>query len=224
VLAELLAARGSVRRLARLFRGLADDVVDAGGDWRDLFATLRPRLPELWQGLDTRERARFLRHLRAWWEIHRHRVPAGPMAAVRSLERLGVLEVHAGRLESVRLLDDAVEVQWRPRDGQRARARLVDRVVNCTGPDSRVVRHPDPLVQTLLAAGWIRADAHGLGIDVTSDGRVIARDGRPVDRLHYIGPWLRARDWESTAVPELRVHASRLAQRLAGELALAAQP
>ena len=223
MLAELLAARGSVRRLARLFRGLADDVVDAGGDWRDLFATLRPRLPELWQGLDTHERARFLRHLRAWWEVHRHRVPAGPMAAVRSLERLGVLEVHAGRLESVRLLDDAVEVQWRPRGGQRARACLVDRVVNCTGPDSRVARHPDPLVQTLLAAGWIRADAHGLGIDVTPDDRVIARDGRPVDRLHYIGPWLRARDWESTAVPELRVHASRLAQRLAAEL-LATHP
>jgi uncharacterized NAD(P)/FAD-binding protein YdhS len=221
MLAELLAARGSVRRLSRLLRGLADDIVDSGGDWRELFTTLRPRLPELWQGLDERERARFLRHLRAWWEVHRHRVPAGPMAAVRSLERLGVLQVHAGRLESLRALDDAVEVQWRPRGAQRARACLVDRVVNCTGPDSRVARHPDPLVQALLAAGWIRADAHGLGIDVAADGRVLGREGRPVDGLHYIGPWLRARDWEATAVPELRVHASRLAQRLAEEPTIA---
>jgi len=221
LLDELLAARDSVRRLTRLFRGLADGVIDAGGDWRELFATLRPRLPEVWQGLDERERARFLRHLRSWWEVHRHRVPAGPMAAVRSLERLGVLEVHAGRLESVRTLDDAVEVQWRPRGEQRARACLVDRVVNCTGPDARVTRHTDPLVQTLINAGWIRPDAHGLGIDVAIDGRVLARDGRPVDRLHYIGPWLRARDWEATAVPELRVHASRLARQLARESAVA---
>jgi uncharacterized NAD(P)/FAD-binding protein YdhS len=36
----------------------------------------------------------------------------------------------------------------------------------------------------------------------------------PVDRLYYIGPWLRARDWEATAVPELREHAARLARRL----------
>jgi len=224
MLAQLLAARGSTRRLARLLRGVADDLVDAGGDWRELFVMLRPRLPEMWQGLDARERARFLRHLRAWWDVHRHRVPAGPMAAVRSLERLGVLEVHAGRLESVRTLEDAVEVQWRPRGAQRARACLVDRVVNCTGPDSHVTRHPDPLVQTLLSAGWIRPDAHGLGIDVASDGRVIARDGRPVDRLHYIGPWLRARDWEATAVPELRVHASRLAQQLTRDLGLVTHP
>ena len=97
-------------------------------------------------------------------------------------------------------------------------------MVNCPGPDAQVARHADPLVQNLLAAGWIRADAHGLGIDVAPDGRVIGGDGRPVNRLHYLGPWLRARDWEATAVPELRVHASRLAQLLANEPALVASP
>jgi uncharacterized NAD(P)/FAD-binding protein YdhS len=70
-------------------------------------------------------------------------------------------------------------------------------------------------VQASLAAGWLRPDALGLGIDTDPDGRVISRDGVPVDSLYYIGPWLRARDWEATAVPELRVHAARLAARLA---------
>jgi len=94
-------------------------------------------------------------------------------------------------------------------------------VVNCTGPDSRIERQSDPLVRSLLANGLVRADPHGLGIDVADDGRVIARDGRPVDRLWYLGPWLRARDWECTAVPELREHAARLAQLLAAEPASA---
>jgi uncharacterized NAD(P)/FAD-binding protein YdhS len=67
----------------------------------------------------------------------------------------------------------------------------------------------------MLANGLIRPDAHDLGIDVADDGRVISREGAPVDRLHYIGPWLRARDWEATAVPELREHALALARRLA---------
>jgi uncharacterized NAD(P)/FAD-binding protein YdhS len=40
------------------------------------------------------------------------------------------------------------------------------------------------------------------------------RDGVPVDRLCYLGPWLRARDWEATAVPELREHATGLARLL----------
>jgi len=211
----LFGARSSARLLTRETRRLACRIIDAGGDWRELFAALRPHLPDLWHGLDDTQRARFLRHLRTYWDVHRHRVPAGPLAAVRALERLGVLAVHAGRLESLRLLDDVVEVQWRPRGAPRSRAWLVDRVVNCSGPDSRVVRNPDPLVQTLLAGGWIRPDARQLGIDVAHDGHVIGRDGMPVTGLYYIGPWLRARDWEATAVPELRLVAARLARQLA---------
>jgi uncharacterized NAD(P)/FAD-binding protein YdhS len=136
------------------------------------------------------------------------------LAAVRALERLGVLEVHAGRLDALRIVDDAVEVQWRPRGAPRNRAWLVDRVVNCTGPDHCVAHHPEPLIKSLLANGLIRADGLSLGIDVSKDGRVISRNGCPTDGLYYLGPWLRARDWEATAVPELREHAARLAQHL----------
>jgi hypothetical protein len=44
-----------------------------------------------------------------------------------------------------------------------------------------------------------RPDAHGLGIDVDAQGRVITRDGRPVDSLHCPRPG-GARDREATAV------------------------
>lgn len=204
----------SALRVTHLLRESARQVEAAGGDWREVFALARPRLPAIWSALSEAERARFLRHARAYWDVNRHRAPAGPLAAVRTLERQGVFEVHAGRLEALRPLDEMIEVTWRPRGAPRTRAWLVDRVVNCTGPDSRVTRNPDPLVQSLLAGGWIRPDAHALGIDVAPDGRVISRDGTPVDRLYYLGPWLRARDWEATAVPELREHAGRLAGML----------
>jgi len=216
----LLQSRGSVRRLFRGFSLLMAQVIDAGGDWREVLALARPRLPALWRELDATQRARFLRHARAQWEVHRHRVPAGPLNAVRTLQRLGVLEIHAGRLEATRLEDDAIEVLWRPRGATRSRAWLVDRVVNCTGPDARVDRIPDPLIQSLLANGLAQRDAQGLGIEVAEDGRVMSA-GAPLDGLWYIGPWLRARDWEATAVPELREHAARLAQRL-GDRARAA--
>lgn len=209
----------SLRELTRRLRAVSKAVLAAGGDWREVLGLIRPHLPGLWRGLDTDERARFLRHLRSYWEVHRHRVPAGPLAAVRSLERLGVLGVHAGRIHALRMLDDQVEVTWRPRGSPRTRAWLVDRVVNCTGPDLRVTRHPDPLVQSLLAAGLVRADPLDLGIDVAPDYRVISRAGTPVDSVHYLGPWLRSRDWEATAVPELRGHAARLAGEIAARMA-----
>jgi uncharacterized NAD(P)/FAD-binding protein YdhS len=213
----LEAARGSTRMLTRAIRALMHSVDGAGGDWREVLALARPHLPDQWRSLGQSERARFLRHARAWWDIHRHRVPAAPLSAVHSLARAGVLQVHAGRIESVNPAEDIVEVIWRPRGAARTRAWLVDRVINCTGPECRIARDPDPLVQSLLANGLIRADALAVGLDVDDDGRPLSRDGAPVDRLYYVGPWLRARDWEATAVPELREHAARLARRLCAE-------
>ncbi|HLA69880.1 MAG TPA: FAD/NAD(P)-binding protein [Steroidobacteraceae bacterium] len=220
VRAALDPARGSTRALVRAFRTQTRAVAAAGGDWREVLALARAQIPGVWNALDARQRARFLRHVRSLWDVHRHRVPAGPLAAVQTLARLGVLEVHAGRLEEANLRDDAVEILWRPRGAPRSRAWLVDRVINCTGPDSCAERSADPLVQSLLANGLIRCDPRSLGIDIASDGRVIGRDGNPVDSLYYLGPWLRARDWEATALPELRAHAAALAARiLSGEAA-----
>jgi uncharacterized NAD(P)/FAD-binding protein YdhS len=211
----LAAGNGSIRALVGALRAQAEAIVKAGGDWRETLTLARKQLPAAWQALDSTQRGRFLRHMRSLWDVHRHRVPAGPLSAVYSLARLGVLEVHAGRLDSATVIDDAVEIAWRPRGAERTRAWLVDRVVNCTGPDSCAERSGDPLVQSLLANGLIRCDSRSLGIDVAPDSRVIARDGAVVDSLYYIGPWLRARDWEATAVPELRDHAAALARRLA---------
>ncbi len=211
-------ARGSLRKLINAFRSQARAIEAAGGDWREALTASRADLPSLWRSLDHAQRARFLRHARSLWDVHRHRVPAGPLAAVQSLSRRGVLEVHAGRIVEANAVDGAVEILWLPRGASRTRAWLVDRVVNCTGP-GRVSQHADPLVQSLLANGLIRVDSLDVGIDVADDGRVISREGAPVDHLYYLGPWLRARDWEATAVPELREQALALASRLARDLA-----
>ena len=215
VAGTLGAARGSTRRLVRAFRTLTEAVDSAGGDWREVLGLARGQLADHWHSLDHTQRARFLRHARSAWDVNRHRVPAGPLSAVRSLARAGVFTVHAGRLVEANELDDAVEVIWRPRGATRTRAWLVDRVINCTGPECRTGRVVDPLVQSLLSSGTIRPDALSLGIDIADDGRPVSRNGTPVDRLYYLGPWLRARDWEATAVPELREHAAALARSLA---------
>jgi uncharacterized NAD(P)/FAD-binding protein YdhS len=214
VRSALSGARGSIRELVNTLRTEAAEVTRAGGDWREVLALVRAELPDTWRGLDQVQRDRFLRHVRSLWDVHRHRVPPGPLGAVQTLARLGTLEVHAGRLEAAAVVDDSVEILWRPRGTTRTRAWLVDRVVNCTGPDSCAERSGDPLVQALLANGLIRCDSRSLGIDIAPDGRVLGRDGLPVDSLFYLGPWLRARDWEATAVPELREHAAQLAKGL----------
>ena len=218
-IATIRAAGGSVRELVRVARALAGEVTDAGGDWREVINTMRKVAPELWSALDIAERRRFLQHVRPVWDVHRHRLPPAAAEELQRLRGEGRLTVLAGSLESTRVTRSGIEVVWRPRGSRQRERCVVGRIFNCTGPDYRPARSDDALVRSLLASGLIAADRLELGIRVTADNEVVGADGRIVRGLHYIGPWLRARDWEATAVPELREHARRLAERLAGPTA-----
>ena len=63
-------------------------------------------------------------------------------------------------------------------------------------------------------------DPLGLGIRTAAFGALLDAQGRPASGLYYVGPMLRPEHWESTAVPELREHAARLAQHLAGPVSM----
>ena len=128
----------------------------------------------------------------------------------------GRLAVRAGSIESANITRAGIEVVWRPRGTQQRERVIVGRIINCTGPDHRPARSDSKLVQSLLTSGLITPDPLELGIRVTDACEVIAADGHIAKGLYYVGPWLRARHWEATAVPELREHARRLAERLAG--------
>ena len=56
----------------------------------------------------------------------------------------------------------------------------------------------------------------GLGLDATREGALIGPEGRPSSVLSTLGPPLRGVLWETTAVPEIREQARRLAERLLG--------
>lgn len=56
--------------------------------------------------------------------------------------------------------------------------------------------------------------AQRLEIEIDPHGAVIGADGLASPVLHAIGPLTRGRDREMSAVPELRVQAEAMAQRL----------
>ena|SRR5579883_2171559 len=214
--ATLRGSSGSLRRLVSAVHSLSRQLNGVGGDWREIINAARKIAPELWAGLSMADRQRFLRHVRPIWDVHRHRLP--PLAA-QELQRLrdaGRLTVHAGAIDNVKVTRAGIEVTWRRRGSEQRESCVVGRIFNCTGPDYSPARSESPLVRSLLADGLIAPDPLDLGIRVAADGEVVGADGRIVKGLYYIGPWLRARDWEATAVPELREHAQRLAERLAG--------
>lgn len=57
-----------------------------------------------------------------------------------------------------------------------------------------------------------------LGLDVTADGALLARDGAVSSRLFGIGPICRTALWEITAVPDIRQQCEKLALHIAETL------
>ncbi len=212
----LLGAAPSVHRIVRAVRVLAAEAERAGGDWREVITFVRNMAPDLWQRLPAAERRRFLRHVRVYWDVHRHRLPEFTVGQVEQHRRSGWMQVHAGRIERIEPCGKVLSVEFRTRGSSEPRALEVDRVVNCTGPDYAPQRSADPLVRGLLRDGLAVPDPLGLGLRTGPNGALVDADGRSGPRLYYLGPMLRADHWETTAAHELRGHADRLAAHLAG--------
>jgi len=211
----LRAAALSARRLMRAVRELTDEVQGRGGDWREAITCVRNLAPAIWRRLPQRERERFLRHARPYWDVHRHRLPQETLARLRDLSRANKLHIHAGRILGFEIVGEKIHVRWRARGSDDIQTLLVDRVINCTGADYNPIRSRDHLLRSLLAQGLATPDSLGLGLRTANHGALLDSRNRIVPHLYYIGPMLRADHWECTAAQELRVHAERLAHHLA---------
>jgi uncharacterized NAD(P)/FAD-binding protein YdhS len=205
----------SARGLLRLTRALCEEAALCGKDWRGTISRLGAVAPALWHDLPECERRRLLRHARTYWEIHRHRLPLRTWRAIKELRDRGRLRVHAGRLIAMQIAGKQIRVRWRPRAARNDQTLVVDRLINCTGPGYDLRSTQDRLWHSLFARGMAAPDPLGLGILTDEFGALLGAGGRPVPDVYYVGPMLRASNWEATAVQELRGHAERLARHLA---------
>jgi uncharacterized NAD(P)/FAD-binding protein YdhS len=155
--------------------------------------------------------------VRAYWDVHRHRLPPEILSRIDGLRGRERLHVHAGRIAGMRAEGERIAVTWRVRGSKRTETVKFDRVINCTGPDYSIARSTAPLWRSLLQCGLCVPDPLGLGLRTGPKGAVIDADGWPGPHLFYVGPMLRADHWEATAVGELRVYAEQLAALLATE-------
>ena len=201
-----------------ILRGLREEVRERareGVDWREVVTSVRHDTPALWQRLDAGERRRFLRHLRPYWETHRHRSSPETALAVEELVEAGRLEIVAGCIE--RLTEDAgaVVVTLRRRGPAEPETIGVAQYTYSRGPPPHPRGVGPPLSGARPRHGLVRPDELGLGLGSDAEGRLLTADGQASRRLSLVGPLRKGQLWENTAVPELRVEARRMAERLA---------
>ncbi|MCW2404614.1 putative NAD(P)/FAD-binding protein YdhS [Sphingobium sp. B1D7B] len=182
--------------------------------WRHAVDELRPFTQDIWRSADDKVRRRFLRHLRPFWDIHRHRLAPEVMARIHEMQANGSLLTLAGKISDAQAHDAGIAVQWRPRGQQDVERLIVRRAINCTGPLGDLTRTCNPLLRQLHDDGLIRPDALAIGIDVDREGRTINAQDQPNKRLFVAGPMTRGAHWEIVAVPDIRRQTWSLARYL----------
>ncbi|MFM9978591.1 MAG: FAD/NAD(P)-binding protein [Sphingomonadaceae bacterium] len=196
--------------LVRAVREAADAI-----GWRNAVDRLRPFTQSLWCAASPQEQARFLRHMRPWWDVHRHRIAPSVAARLDAMRADGRLTALAAKPVAYQPEARSVAVDWRGRGSDTVSTLHVRRIVNCTGPQGDLARSSEPLLQGLVADGHARADICRLGLDVDRAGNLIGRNGIPNPALFALGPMTRGAFWEINAVPDIRVQVWAVARKLA---------
>jgi uncharacterized NAD(P)/FAD-binding protein YdhS len=224
-LATLLADGHTVSRIMRIVRRRVREAVALGLDWRCVMDGLRPHNESLWRILPEREKRRFLRHLRPWWDVHRHRMAPHIAGRLGEARKNGQLHVFAARVEAVDADEHGARVRLRRRGKPNGETLEVEALIDCTGLKTSEAAASDPLLSALMKAGAARIDSLHLGLDVHPEtDAVIGSAGAPSRRLFAVGPLTRAAHWEMIAVPDLRGQCARVAGHLLATVPPAAEP
>jgi uncharacterized NAD(P)/FAD-binding protein YdhS len=212
----------TIRKLLSSIRNYVGTAEEEGIDWRQVIDGLRPAISRLWGRLDSTQRWRFLKHVRPFWEIHRHRMAPEVLDTIKDLHRRKLLEIIAGG--AVRAVADAdgVNVTLSCRGNSANRTMRVSWVINCTGPGAHNRHSTHPVIRSLLESGVLCHDEFDLGLLTDSQGRPIDASGKVLSSLLVAGTLRKSTLWESTAVPELRHQAQMVARTAIAALAATA--
>jgi uncharacterized NAD(P)/FAD-binding protein YdhS len=208
----------TVLRILRLVRNEVRVAAANGQDWQSVIDALRPYTASIWRSWPLQERARFLRHLRPFWEAHRHRFAAQTGAQLEALHANGQLRFYAGRLQSLTDTTGGAEAIFRHRGTDKLTTLSVAKVINCTGPRSDYSKYQHPLFINLLARGLIDHDPLALGLNGNAEGDLFRYRGKPSGWLFALGAPLKGVLWECTAVGEIRTQARALSAKVLSSL------
>lgn len=158
-------------------------------DWGYIASVVRPQLPSLWESWTLSQRRRCLEHLRPYWDAIRHRMPDVVLRELGNEMVRGDSLLHRSRRASVVRRDGKLFLQT------NNESYPLSRTVNATGAPI----HMEPLQ-------WSRnlLDRCPLNLGFASRH----------ERLAVLGPASKTVSWESTAIPEIRLQAREIAEKV----------
>ncbi len=117
-------------QILRLVRNLKRET-QAG--WPSLAIAIRAQVRAIWRAWEPRERRRFFRHLRPYWEVIRHRMPQGIRAELDHDLKSGRVRVMAGRVKFAQRVNGRIQLELGLKNSSEVVAYTCDRIALAVG-------------------------------------------------------------------------------------------
>lgn len=191
-------------KLVREYGVSAEPVIDS----------IRPHTQSIWKRLSDEERKMFMARLRHLWGVARHRFPMHSHDKIQKLRIENRLLIKSGKL--LNLVEDSngkITVKYYDRKEKAIKTFEVSRVINCTGPETDLMKVEKSFLKNGLLKGSIKQDSLKLGIAADPlTYNMLDKNNNLHTNLYTIGSNLKGELWESTAVNELRTQAEQVAK------------
>lgn len=179
-------------------------------DWRNLIDRIRLEAPQLWKALNPESKKRFIRHLKPYWEIHRHRAPQQVLEVIEQAQRDGRFIVLKGRINNV--VPDQEQLRITVANARSATTLTTNYLLNSSGLQQNLSLTSDGLLKKLFDRGYMIADSNNLGVETDASGALECNYGEK--NIFTLGALRRAAVFECTAAKEIGGHAFQLSQDL----------
>lgn len=195
-----------------LIKLLRTRISEGKEDWRSYIDALRPHLPTIWKGFSNEEKRRFMRHVFSHWNKLRHRMSPESAELISELKKNKRLHLWAGKIEAVDASSsESLKVYYCKRGQSAVHMMKAALFINAAGPELRITKQDNHLLRRLIDKGLVKTDALGIGLGTSPRGDV---QGNVSDKFYTLGATLFGERFETTAVPEIRQQADKLAKRL----------
>ncbi len=177
---------------------------------------LRATTVKIWQQFTNEEKKTFLRELSYQWNVVRHRTPHHIYDYLLKLREEKKFLPYTGKMKNCFEDEDGkIHVIFANKKTGEDQHLIVDRIINCTGPDSKLQQSDNILVRNLATKGFIVADIFNLGIKTGNNNySIVDAHGKNHPGVFTLGSNLKGKLWESVAVPELRVQAEETSRQI----------
>ncbi len=214
-LTDELSDSATLLEIVKLFNKHIKLIREFGLSAEPIIDSLRPHTQIIWQRMTANEKKLFMTRIRHLWGVARHRIPLHTHDKIQQLRIDNKLHIRAGQLIDIAEEKESIIVEFYNKKLRQVEKINVSRVINCTGPETDLMRLEKNFLKNCLLKGLVSQDELKLGINAdTTTYQVTDRNGKPHKSLFTIGTNLKGVLWETTAVNELRQQADTLAKTI----------